>query len=117
VQNNPQRSKRIGAAAVPSRWDRELRALKSEHAYMTAALSLPLVAPWVHHDQSEPITPVLRHRAASPGPRASIGIWLCVAPDLVSPTWATFEHFGTPESGDLRVLVSVEGSCSLNGPG
>lgn len=40
-------------------WDRELRALKSEHAYMTAALSLPLVVPWVHPDQSEPITPVL----------------------------------------------------------
>jgi 2-polyprenyl-6-methoxyphenol hydroxylase-like FAD-dependent oxidoreductase len=40
-------------------WDRELRALKSEQAYMTAALSLPLVVPWVHPDQSEPITPVL----------------------------------------------------------
>jgi 2-polyprenyl-6-methoxyphenol hydroxylase-like FAD-dependent oxidoreductase len=40
-------------------WDRELRALKSEHAYMTAALSLPAVAPWVHPDQAEPITPVL----------------------------------------------------------
>jgi len=40
-------------------WDRELRALKSEHAYMTAALSLPVVVPWVHPDQSEPITPVL----------------------------------------------------------
>ena len=40
-------------------WDRELRALKTEHAYMTAALSLPLVVPWVHPDQSEPITPVL----------------------------------------------------------
>jgi 2-polyprenyl-6-methoxyphenol hydroxylase-like FAD-dependent oxidoreductase len=40
-------------------WDRELRALKSEHAYMTAALSLPVLAPWVHSDQSEPITPVL----------------------------------------------------------
>jgi hypothetical protein len=40
-------------------WDRDLRALKSEHAYMTAALSLPAVAPWVHPDQSEPITPVL----------------------------------------------------------
>jgi hypothetical protein len=26
---------------------------------MTAALSLPLVVPWVHPDQSEPITPVL----------------------------------------------------------
>jgi 2-polyprenyl-6-methoxyphenol hydroxylase-like FAD-dependent oxidoreductase len=40
-------------------WDRELRALKSEQAYMTAALSLPLVLPWVHPDQSEPITRVL----------------------------------------------------------
>jgi hypothetical protein len=40
-------------------WDRELRALKSEQAYMTAALSLPLVVPWVHPDQSEPLTPVL----------------------------------------------------------
>jgi 2-polyprenyl-6-methoxyphenol hydroxylase-like FAD-dependent oxidoreductase len=40
-------------------WDRELRALRSDHAYMTAALSLPLVVPWVHPDQSEPITPVL----------------------------------------------------------
>jgi 2-polyprenyl-6-methoxyphenol hydroxylase-like FAD-dependent oxidoreductase len=40
-------------------WDRELRALKTEQAYMTAALSLPLVVPWVHPDQSEPITPVL----------------------------------------------------------
>jgi len=40
-------------------WDRELRVLKSEQAYMTAALSLPLVVPWVHPDQSEPITPVL----------------------------------------------------------
>jgi hypothetical protein len=32
-------------------WDRELRALKFEHAYMTAALSLPVVVPWVHPDQ------------------------------------------------------------------
>jgi 2-polyprenyl-6-methoxyphenol hydroxylase-like FAD-dependent oxidoreductase len=40
-------------------WDRELRALKSEQAYMTAALSLPSVFPWVHPDQSEPITSVL----------------------------------------------------------
>jgi hypothetical protein len=40
-------------------WDRELRALKSERAYMTAALFLPLVVPWVHPDQSEPITRVL----------------------------------------------------------
>lgn len=36
-------------------WDRELRALKSAQAYMTTAL----VVPWVHPDQSEPITPVL----------------------------------------------------------
>jgi 2-polyprenyl-6-methoxyphenol hydroxylase-like FAD-dependent oxidoreductase len=40
-------------------WDRELRALKSEHAYMVAALSLPALVPWVHPDQSEPLTPVL----------------------------------------------------------
>ena len=40
-------------------WDRELRALKTEQAYMTAARSLPLVVPWVHPDQSKPITPVL----------------------------------------------------------
>jgi hypothetical protein len=40
-------------------WDRELRALKSGPAYMTAARSLPAVAPWVHPGQSQPITPVL----------------------------------------------------------
>jgi 2-polyprenyl-6-methoxyphenol hydroxylase-like FAD-dependent oxidoreductase len=40
-------------------WDRELRALKSEDAYMAAALSMPPLVPWVHPDQSEPITPVL----------------------------------------------------------
>jgi 2-polyprenyl-6-methoxyphenol hydroxylase-like FAD-dependent oxidoreductase len=40
-------------------WDRELRALKSEDAYMAAALSLPALVPWVHREQSEPITPVL----------------------------------------------------------
>ena len=40
-------------------WDRELRALKSEDAYMAAALSLPALVPWVHPDQSAPITPVL----------------------------------------------------------
>jgi 2-polyprenyl-6-methoxyphenol hydroxylase-like FAD-dependent oxidoreductase len=53
-------------------WDRELRALKSEHAYMTAALSLPAVAPWVHPDQAEPITPVLPmgRKPAEPAPLA-----------------------------------------------
>jgi hypothetical protein len=40
-------------------WDRELRALKSEHAYMAACLSIPALVPWVHPDQSQPITPVL----------------------------------------------------------
>jgi 2-polyprenyl-6-methoxyphenol hydroxylase-like FAD-dependent oxidoreductase len=40
-------------------WDRELRALKSEAGYMAAALSMPALVPWVHPDQSEPITPVL----------------------------------------------------------
>jgi 2-polyprenyl-6-methoxyphenol hydroxylase-like FAD-dependent oxidoreductase len=40
-------------------WDRELRALKSEDAYMAAALSLPALVQWVHPEQSEPITPVL----------------------------------------------------------
>jgi 2-polyprenyl-6-methoxyphenol hydroxylase-like FAD-dependent oxidoreductase len=40
-------------------WDRELRALKSETAHMTTALSIPPLVPWVHPDCSEPITPVL----------------------------------------------------------
>jgi 2-polyprenyl-6-methoxyphenol hydroxylase-like FAD-dependent oxidoreductase len=40
-------------------WDRELRALKSETAYMTTALAIPLLVPWIHPDCSEPITPVL----------------------------------------------------------
>jgi 2-polyprenyl-6-methoxyphenol hydroxylase-like FAD-dependent oxidoreductase len=40
-------------------WDRELRALKSERAYMAAARSLPALVPWVHPDQAEPLTPVL----------------------------------------------------------
>src|SRR5438034_11681403 len=40
-------------------WDRELRAFKSEESYMAAALSMPSLLPWVHPDQSEPITPVL----------------------------------------------------------
>jgi 2-polyprenyl-6-methoxyphenol hydroxylase-like FAD-dependent oxidoreductase len=33
-------------------WDRELRVLKSEDAYMAAALSMPALVPWVHPDQS-----------------------------------------------------------------
>jgi len=40
-------------------WDRELRALKREDAYMAASLSMPALVPWVHPDHSEPITPVL----------------------------------------------------------
>ncbi|HCO02088.1 MAG TPA: hypothetical protein DIT48_01750 [Actinobacteria bacterium] len=40
-------------------WERELRALRFEEAYMAAASSMPSLAPWVHPDQSEPITPVL----------------------------------------------------------
>lgn len=40
-------------------WDRELRALKSETAYMTAALAIPSLVPWIHPDCSEPITTVL----------------------------------------------------------
>jgi 2-polyprenyl-6-methoxyphenol hydroxylase-like FAD-dependent oxidoreductase len=40
-------------------WDRELRAFKSNEAFMAAALSMPPLVPWVHPDQSEPITPVL----------------------------------------------------------
>ena len=40
-------------------WDRELRVFKAEAGYMAAALSMPALVPWVHPDQSEPITPVL----------------------------------------------------------
>jgi 2-polyprenyl-6-methoxyphenol hydroxylase-like FAD-dependent oxidoreductase len=40
-------------------WDRELRALKSEAAYMTAARSIPPLVPWIDPDCAEPITPVL----------------------------------------------------------
>jgi 2-polyprenyl-6-methoxyphenol hydroxylase-like FAD-dependent oxidoreductase len=40
-------------------WDRELRTLKSVQAYMAAALAMPALLPWVHPDQSDPITPVL----------------------------------------------------------
>jgi 2-polyprenyl-6-methoxyphenol hydroxylase-like FAD-dependent oxidoreductase len=40
-------------------WDRQLRALKSEDAYMATAMKLPALVSWVHPDQAEPITPVL----------------------------------------------------------
>lgn len=40
-------------------WDRELRALRFEEAHMAAALAMPTLVPWVHPDQSKPITPVL----------------------------------------------------------
>jgi hypothetical protein len=40
-------------------WERELRALKSEDAYMAVALAMPALVPWVHPDQAQPITPVL----------------------------------------------------------
>jgi 2-polyprenyl-6-methoxyphenol hydroxylase-like FAD-dependent oxidoreductase len=40
-------------------WDRELRAFKSEPGYMAAVLSIPALVPWVHPDQSEPITSVV----------------------------------------------------------
>ena len=40
-------------------WDHELRALKDETAYMTTALSIPPLVPWVDPACAEPITPVL----------------------------------------------------------
>ena len=40
-------------------WERELRMLRFEKAYMAAALAMPSLVPWVHPDQSEAITPVL----------------------------------------------------------
>ena len=40
-------------------WERELRSLRFEQAYMAAALSMPSLVPWVHPDQSEAISPVL----------------------------------------------------------
>ena len=40
-------------------WDRELRALRFETAYMATALAIPPLVPWIHADCSEPITPVL----------------------------------------------------------
>jgi 2-polyprenyl-6-methoxyphenol hydroxylase-like FAD-dependent oxidoreductase len=46
------------AVMIPP-WERELRVLKSEPAYMAASCSIPALVPWVHPDQSEPITPVL----------------------------------------------------------
>ena len=40
-------------------WERELCVLKTETAYMTTALAIPSLVPWVDPDCSEPITPVL----------------------------------------------------------
>ena len=40
-------------------WDRDLRMLRFEKAYMAAALAMPSLVPWVHPDQSEAMTPVL----------------------------------------------------------
>jgi 2-polyprenyl-6-methoxyphenol hydroxylase-like FAD-dependent oxidoreductase len=40
-------------------WDRELRALKGEAAYMATARSIPPLVPWVDPECAEPITPVL----------------------------------------------------------
>jgi 2-polyprenyl-6-methoxyphenol hydroxylase-like FAD-dependent oxidoreductase len=40
-------------------WERDLRVLKFEKAYMAAALAMPALVPWVHPDQSEAITQVL----------------------------------------------------------
>ena len=40
-------------------WERELRVLRFEKAYMAAALAMPALVPWVHPDQSDAITPVL----------------------------------------------------------
>ena len=40
-------------------WERDLRVLRFEEAYMAAALLMPSLVRWVHPDQSEPITPVL----------------------------------------------------------
>jgi 2-polyprenyl-6-methoxyphenol hydroxylase-like FAD-dependent oxidoreductase len=49
----------FGLVLMVPPWDRELRALKSETAFMTAALAIPALVPWIHADCSEPITPVL----------------------------------------------------------
>ena len=40
-------------------WERDLRVLRFEKAYMAAALTMPSLVPWVHPDQSEAMTPVI----------------------------------------------------------
>jgi 2-polyprenyl-6-methoxyphenol hydroxylase-like FAD-dependent oxidoreductase len=40
-------------------WERDLRVLRFERAYMATALSMPSLVPWVHPDQSDAISPVL----------------------------------------------------------
>ena len=40
-------------------WERDLRVLRFEDAYMATALAMPALVPWVHPDQSEAMTPVL----------------------------------------------------------
>ncbi len=40
-------------------WERDLRVLRFEKAYMATALAMPALVPWVHPDQSEAMTPVL----------------------------------------------------------
>ena len=40
-------------------WERDLRVLRFEKAYMAAALAMPSLVPWVHPDQAEAISPVL----------------------------------------------------------
>jgi len=40
-------------------WERDLRVLRFDKAYMAAALAMPSLVPWVHPDQSEAISPVL----------------------------------------------------------
>lgn len=40
-------------------WERDLRVLRFEKAYMAAALAMPPLVRWVHPDQSEALTPVL----------------------------------------------------------
>jgi 2-polyprenyl-6-methoxyphenol hydroxylase-like FAD-dependent oxidoreductase len=42
---------------VPS-WDRELRALRRDEAWMAAAAAIPALAPWVEPARSEPVGPV-----------------------------------------------------------
>ena len=40
-------------------WERDLRVLRFEKAYMAAALAMPALVPWVHPDQSEAMTEVI----------------------------------------------------------